>query len=261
DVRTEVLESEVFTSPLSTADRVLFYIQLVILLSNIPIVIYIIWNRRYPPIKAKQVWLTSLLGLSIILMLLSVAVMFGIVEQTGIFRNCHVWGTWVMLLLGVAPTFSLINYRLIVYYRVFIAHKLYSFRRRRTLKEFCRCYWPLAVLISPALIACIVVEVLPKDRSADFRYYKNMPTCLFKMQWAYFIFAYYFAQVLLAWCLYFAMRRIAKSFNEFRSVMPGLALLTISLICTAVVVSLGGAGHSWGRTLNGIVFTIVTELY
>ncbi|KAJ1950715.1 hypothetical protein FBU59_000548 [Linderina macrospora] len=57
------------------------------------------------------------------------------------------------------------------------------------------------------------------------------------------------------------MRRIAKSFNEFKTVMPGLALLTISLISTAVVVSLGGAGHSWGRTLNGIVFTVILNLY
>ncbi|KAI8319726.1 hypothetical protein GQ54DRAFT_24911 [Martensiomyces pterosporus] len=254
-------DDEVRTTPLTAADHVLFYIQIALVLSNCPAVIYMIWNRKYPPIKAKQVWVTAALGCSIVPLSLSTAVVSGATTQTGVFKDCHSWASWGLMLFGFGPVFSLANYRLITFYRVFVANKVYSLRRKRSWKEFANCYWPLAALFLPALVSCVVTEILPEEKSAGFQMYNGIPTCFFRMNYAYWIASYCFAQVLVSWILYFLMRGIAKSFNEFKTVLPGLLILTCSLILYTVVLALGGVGYVWGRSLNAVVFSVGINSY
>ncbi|KAI8319725.1 hypothetical protein GQ54DRAFT_24910 [Martensiomyces pterosporus] len=259
--RAEIKEEEVHTTPLTTVDRVILGIQLAVVLSNFPAVIYLVWNRNYPPIKAKQVWITAALGCSIVPLSLSTSVVDGATTQTGVFKDCHSWATWGLMFFGLGPVFSLANYRLVSYYRVFVAHKLYSFRRRRNWKEFVKCYWPLAVFFSPALVSCIVTQILPEDMAAALRIYNDTPTCLFRMNYAFWLAAYLFAQIFVSWVLYFLMRGIAKSFNEFKTVLPSLLILTCSLAAYTTVVGLGGMAYVWGRSLSALTFSVVLNSY
>ncbi|KAI8325056.1 hypothetical protein GQ54DRAFT_295691 [Martensiomyces pterosporus] len=232
--------------PSTPTEHALFYVTFAINLTNVIFIVYALCCRSYLPIKAKNVWITSGIGIGSTIFNVSYNVVNGMVGYQGWLEYCRMWSGWFMVTLGLGMFQSFINLRLIIYYRVFISRRTHAYSHF-TVRKFLRRYWPFFALWFPSLLSSIVIYVLPSKMSARSVLDKGVRTCDFDFNYIYWIFAYYAAQVIVSWVLYFRMRRIAKAFNEFRTALATLLIFTAIFAMNLIVNLAGGTVHMWGR--------------
>ncbi|KAI8322086.1 hypothetical protein GQ54DRAFT_324461 [Martensiomyces pterosporus] len=246
--------------PAIPAEKPVFYFTLAANLLNIPVILYSLYYRSFLPIKAKHVWLTSGIGLSITLYNIAYNITDGMMGYEGALSHCRLWSGWIMMTFGLGLAVSLYNMRLILYYRVFVTRQTFSYTHF-TLRKFLKRFWPLFALWSPALVTSVVICIIP-PRFSTFPIVDNdVPACDFNNAYSYWTVAYLAVQFVFSWLLYFRMRRIAKAFNEFRMALWLLLIFTIPFVINGVILFVDNAAYPRDRIILALVNTLITNLY
>ncbi|KAJ1963508.1 hypothetical protein GGI12_002017 [Dipsacomyces acuminosporus] len=177
------------------AGSVLFGISLLVLICG--------WiNRAYPPIRAKNLRVVSLMYIGAVLWFVGDIAVNGHVDIVGVWSNCKLWCLWVRLFFAYtfSATAAIRTYAL---YRVFILHRPYrgfSF------------YLPIIIVFACLVIFCLVSQVVAD--SATVMYLREVHICTY-------VWAFRGACLGLLWCIWFVVlyfvyqiRNIHSSFNE-----------------------------------------------
>ncbi|KAJ1959554.1 hypothetical protein GGI12_004278 [Dipsacomyces acuminosporus] len=246
--------------PSERMEHIMFYTVAGINLINIPIIIYSICYRNYLPIKAKNVWITTGIGIGGIVYNFAFNVCLGIIGYKGWYQPCRVWGAWLFFTLGMGLILSLVNTRLVFYYRIFISRRTHVYKHF-TLWKFIRRWYPFFIFWLPTLFSSILVEVIPDTFSVRSILDHGVRTCDWNFNYLYWVFTYYGAQIVVAWCLYFRMRKIAKAFNEFSMAMWTLLFYTIVLTCMISINCAKGSVYAWGRISQCIINAVLFNMH
>ncbi|KAJ1963939.1 hypothetical protein GGI12_001737 [Dipsacomyces acuminosporus] len=246
--------------PHKQSEVALFYTVAAINLLSIPIIVYSFYYRSYLPIKAKNVWISAGIGIGSLVYNFAYNVTLGMVGYGGWYQPCRLWSAWLMFTFGMGVVLSFISLRLIFYYRIFITRRTHI-HDRFTMWGFCRRWWPFFALWAPTLLSSIVAQALPASFSIRSIVDHGIRTCDFNFNYLYWVFAYFAAQMLVAWGLYFRMRKIAKAFNEFRTAIWTLILYTIVLVSNIGINCAGGTVHTWGRITLCLINTIMFNMH
>ncbi|KAI8321292.1 hypothetical protein GQ54DRAFT_325137 [Martensiomyces pterosporus] len=252
--------SELVYAPPIPAERPIFYFTLAVNLINIPLIIYSLLHRRFLPIKSKQIWIISGIGFSITVYNISYNLSDGMLGYGGPLSHCRLWSGWFMMTFGLGMTVSLMNMRLILYYRVFMTRRTHSYKHF-TVKKFARRFWPFFVLWSPALLTSIIIYIIPKRFSTYMIEDRSVAACDFNNGYLYWTEAYLAVQVIFSWLLYFRMRRIAKAFNEFRMAIWLLIIFTIPFITNLIILIVDNAAYPRDRIAMAFVNMSIINLY
>ncbi|KAJ1963940.1 hypothetical protein GGI12_001738 [Dipsacomyces acuminosporus] len=242
------------------AEHVVFYVSLGINLTNVLFIVYAIWFRSYPPIKAKHVWITAGIGVGSTIFNLSFNVISGMVGYHGWLSHCRIWGGWLMMTFGLGLFLSFLNMRLVIHYRVFITRHTCNYKQFTT-RNFVRCWWPIFALWFPSLLSSVLICALPDMHSLKSVLDNGVRTCDFNYRYLYWVFVYFGVQVIISWVLYFRMRHIAKAFNEFRLALATLLIFTAILAINVILACTGAEVQSWGRIVVAWCNTVLFNSY
>ncbi|KAJ2741331.1 hypothetical protein GGI20_005262 [Coemansia sp. BCRC 34301] len=198
---------------------VLYFIQLLA-------VLYSLWNRKYPPIKAKGPWIMSAIFVATIFWFVGDIQVNGHAPLKGSpLVNCKFFGVWMHVLVGICPVGSLIALRAYGLYQVFCLNRPYLGKP---------LYLSAGMLVGILLAFGIVTQALAPAVSVYYiegldicSYHLGCQVSIFVMVWVLWIFV-----VLLNW----RIRNIKSSFKESRESMI-MCIISIGGLTYMTVIS------------------------
>ncbi|KAJ1798109.1 hypothetical protein LPJ59_002712 [Coemansia sp. RSA 2399] len=193
-----------------------------------------------------HVGITACIGMGSIIFNISNNLVQGMAKYNGFLGVCKFWGAWVIMTFGVGLFLPAINMRFVLFHRIFVTGNTYI-RSRFSAFNFFRRFWPFFALWAPSAISSIVITALPGPRGAWLLKDHGLSACDFSHGYLYWIYAYFAAQLVLSWILYFRMRSVAQAFNGFRIAIWTLIIFTITLVINMVINIVQGSNSSWGR--------------
>ncbi|KAH7352590.1 hypothetical protein KP509_19G053100 [Ceratopteris richardii] len=215
----------------------------------------IIWrNRNYRPIKTKSVPLTLLSsagGLIWIVAALVVNHHFRRNEKS-LLANCSLWTFWLQACFGFSLWLNCLTLHLIRLCRIFLC--------KRGTDNF--DYLILLLLLSPAVVFCIVATILKEIRFNKFEGGSD-GNCRFEhgIHWALgliVLLAFYFIVLLY---FSFRLRHIMSPFNEFRLIRRGGILSLFLFLLSLVTLSTHAYRKAVGRCLLSFAITSAIFYY
>ncbi|KAJ1661403.1 hypothetical protein GGF38_003656, partial [Coemansia sp. RSA 25] len=112
--------------PRQAADVIMVIVITVIYFFQLLAVLFMLWNRKYPPIKAKSPWIMMVIFIASIFWFLGDIQINGHAPIKGTpLQNCKAIGIWVHILIGICPIGSLIALRSYGLYQVFCRNRPY----------------------------------------------------------------------------------------------------------------------------------------
>ncbi|PIA12736.1 hypothetical protein COEREDRAFT_99975 [Coemansia reversa NRRL 1564] len=192
--------------PRGKEDIIMIIIISIIYAIDLAAVGFLLWNRKYPPLKCKSPALMACVVLSAVLLFVGDLQTNGHVplEFTAL-HNCKPFGVWVRILLGVCMLSALIALRVYGLYRIFCRNQPFrGWGLYLPFLSYCAClavYGIVSQIVSPRRTIYYMEPV-------DICYYTaGYKASLFAMVWAaWFIVAF------LSW----KIRNIKSAFNESR---------------------------------------------
>ncbi|KAJ2787642.1 hypothetical protein GGI15_000530 [Coemansia interrupta] len=188
-------------------------------------VLFMLWNRNYPPLKSKNpaimtlvmvcawIWFGSELGAN------------GHVPLAGtVMTNCKAFGVWLRILLGVCSVSCLIALRTYGLYRVFHLNMPY---------QGVGFYLPFLCYFLCIIIYGIVSQLI--DASHTITYVAVADICQYHAGFKASVFALLWVTWVLVAVLSWKIRRIKSSFNETREITLACLLVFTVLAFTTVM--------------------------
>jgi hypothetical protein len=77
-------------------------------------------NREFAPLKAKQLPVLLLALISATCWWMGTLQALGVIQQTGIFRYCLLWGVWLQTVLGVQLHLTIYTFRILRLYYILV---------------------------------------------------------------------------------------------------------------------------------------------
>ncbi|KAJ2741330.1 hypothetical protein GGI20_005261 [Coemansia sp. BCRC 34301] len=186
----------------------LYFLQLIA-------VAFMLWNRSYPPIKAKNPGLMACVFVS------SVMWFTGDIQANGHaplrntpLENCKAFGVWVRVLLGVCGMSALIGLRSYGLHRVFCRGRAY---------RGLAFYVPFLIASALMLVYGIVLQILPAD--VTIRYSAPGDLCLYNDKYKASLYALLWVTWIAIAVLNWRTRGIKSSFNEAREILSACAIV------------------------------------
>ncbi|KAJ1929161.1 hypothetical protein IWQ60_001422 [Tieghemiomyces parasiticus] len=213
--------------------------------------LYILANRNYSPLKAKNIPVMGLALLSALFWWMGdsqVSGLFG--EVNGILRLCLMWGLWMRHVLGIMTHLIIINYRLHVLNWVF---------NKRCGARGWRFYLPVCLMAIPPLALCIISAALPYRYTLE--YNAEEQRCKHNSFFKFFAFGYSVVLIMCIWIQSFILRNIKSSFNEFRQILPACVGATVIVTLNALFVITGFHHAIVGRAILSIANLIACQLF
>ncbi|KAJ2591144.1 hypothetical protein GGH99_005585 [Coemansia sp. RSA 1285] len=183
--------------------------------------VYVWCNRRYAPLKAKNIPLMTGIYLHSVFFFFGDLTLCGLVHIRGpFFGNCALMLIWFRSMLGNFSLGALLTIRSYKLYRVFCINKpMYGYRRAM----------PYAVFVMAIVLIGTVSTAIPRSMTVD--YLEGVEFCIFNQH----LVTTYCVLLWFVWAVYMLMiwllRNVRSSFNEFREMAASLALLIICTIC------------------------------
>ncbi|KAJ1986526.1 hypothetical protein H4R33_003309 [Dimargaris cristalligena] len=213
--------------------------------------LYILANRNYPPLKAKNIGVMGAALLSALFWWLGDSHVNGLFGAgDGILGLCLMWGLWLRHVLGIMTHLIIINYRL---------HLLnWVFNKRRSTRGW-KFYVPVVVVAIPVMVLGIIAVALPRKYTLD--YSVALKRCKHNGLIKYMCFSYSVFLILLIWVQSFVLRNIKSSFNEFRQILPACigATLIVGINASFVLSKLHHKIPS--RAILGVCNLIACQLF
>ncbi|KAJ2008124.1 hypothetical protein GGI04_000343 [Coemansia thaxteri] len=185
-------------------------------------VVFMLWNRNYPPIKSKGPLLMAAAYVSCVCWFIGDLQINGHIHlaESGL-TNCRGIGVWVRVLLGVCTVSSLIALRSYGLYRVFRLNRPY---------RGLGLYLPFLVYCVCTLIYGIITQVL--SPSVTVEYMPLLDLCYCPKPFRAALYAYIWLTWLFVATINWHIRGIKSSFNESKemafSCLGVFAILTFS---------------------------------
>ncbi|KAJ2900334.1 hypothetical protein IWW38_000593 [Coemansia aciculifera] len=188
-------------------------------------VLFMLWNRKYPPIKAKSPVLMAVLFLSSALWFVGDVQINGHVTlANSILTNCRGLGVWVRILVGMCGVCAVFALRSFALYHVFCLNMPY---------RGIRFYLPV-VIYALCILTYGVVTLALKSRETMY-YLESLDLCLSPVPFKASIVAFVWITLAIVAFNYWRIRNIKSSFNESRE-MAFTCLLILANILFATLV-------------------------
>ncbi|KAJ2900329.1 hypothetical protein IWW38_000588 [Coemansia aciculifera] len=192
--------------PRQEADLITVIVITVVYFIQFLAVLFMLWNRKYPPIKAKNPVIMTLIFLASVFWYVGDLQINGHAPLRGTpLEECKGIGVWLHLLMGVCSVSLLIALRSYGLYQVFCHNRPF---RGPSL------YTSIGVIGGSLLVFGIITQILPGHMSVQYNrdvdmcgYDKGYKTGLFVFIWLTWV-----AVAALSW----RVRNIKSSFNESR---------------------------------------------
>jgi len=193
---------------------------------------YCLYNRNYPPLKAKNISLMGIVLFSSILFWLGISHSFGLFGWNGVWAYCDFLRVWAEYPFGVQLFVFILSYRLLILYRLLIQKKTVTI------------WWKLIVIAAfyiPLLTCYIVFDVTGHTAYTD-----PVFGCVSTMEWSIFSFAVIFAELIILLFLTVRLRNIKQSFHEYKETRYGFVF---TILCYTVVTVI--YFNQWNYTFAG----------
>ncbi|KAI9503847.1 hypothetical protein GGI25_005771 [Coemansia spiralis] len=201
--------------PRTSADLAIVILLSVIYLINLLAVIFVVFNRKYPPLKSKNPLLMVILFLASALWFVGDTQVNGHVTLAGsVFTNCRGFGIWVRVLLGVCAVSAVIAVRSYALHHVFYLNLP---------ARGWRFLLPILVYIVCIIIYGIVTMALKPSASAE--YMPALDICSLATPFKIAIFVFIWVSLAFVALITWRIRNIKSSFNETREMMVSCVIV------------------------------------
>ncbi|KAJ1972992.1 hypothetical protein H4R35_004366 [Dimargaris xerosporica] len=217
---------------------------------NLLAFLYLLKNRNYPPLKAKNIPLMTVALVSSFFWWLGDSHVNGLFGFRPPFNLCLMWGFWMRHVLGILTHLIVINYRLHLLRWLFVL--------KRPGKGW-RFYVPVILISIPPALLGIVGVVLPRNYTLI--YSTGLARCKHNSLIKYLVLSYSVFLILLIWVQSFLLRNIKSSFNEFRSVVPACIGTTVVVTLNATFVLFELHHTIAGRAVLGVANIVACQLF
>ncbi|KAJ1657043.1 hypothetical protein IWQ61_003496 [Dispira simplex] len=230
-------------------DWIILSLGIVIFAVDLIVFLYILKNRAYSPLKAKNIPLMGVTLLSALFWWLGdsyVNGLFGPILTT----QCLMWGIWLRHVLGIFA------YTLIINYRLHLLHWLFNIK---SMIRGWRFYMPIVLVAAPDLVIAILSVVVSKGQTVT--YDNDRQRCKHSPLVKYVTFSYSTFLIILIWVQSFLLRNIKSSFNEFRQILPACLGITIVIIVNTTFVLLKFHHTVVGRAILGLACLFTSQIF
>ncbi|KAJ2658794.1 hypothetical protein IW148_004519 [Coemansia sp. RSA 1199] len=211
--------------PRGKADWIMIIIITCVYSIDVIAVLFMLWNRKYPPLKCKSPVLMACMMVAGILWFV------GDIQANGHaplehspLHNCKAFGVWVRILLGVCTLSALIAMRSYGLFRVF--------RKNQPFRGW-GLYVPYVAYCLCMLVYGIVSQVVsPK---LTIHYMTLVDICYYETGFKASVFAIVWVTWLVVAVLSWRIRHIKSSFNEAREMLVACSAVFAVLIFTTVM--------------------------
>ncbi|KAJ2513761.1 hypothetical protein GGI11_004285 [Coemansia sp. RSA 2049] len=188
-------------------------------------VVYLLWNRRYPPLKAKGPELMAVLFAAAAVWFVGDIQAGGIVPLAAArMANCRAFAFWAQMLLGGCLFSGVLGIRSYMLVRVF--------RQNRPARGW-RFYGPVAAYL--ACLAVFGVLSVTLGPEATSRYDAALDVCDSNTPLMKAVVAFAWVSIALVVVLTWAIRSIKSSFDESREMTFACALMLAALVFSTAV--------------------------
>ncbi|KAI9503848.1 hypothetical protein GGI25_005770 [Coemansia spiralis] len=211
--------------PRGTADIVMIVVISIVYFVDVLAALYLLWNRRYPPLKSKSPVIMTMCIVASVLWFAGDIQVNGHAPLEGTpMAECKAFGVWMRVLLGVCTLSALVALRSYGLYRVFCRNLPYSgIGLYLPFVIYCVCILVYGI-VSQVLSARTTIHYMPV---LDICYYEpGYKASLFALLWVTWIFV-----ALINW----RIRHIKSSFNESREMLAACIAVFAVLIFTTVM--------------------------
>ncbi|KAJ2103678.1 hypothetical protein GGI09_000541 [Coemansia sp. S100] len=208
--------------PISYKDLALIITISVVYGIDLLAVIFMLWNRNYPPLKSKRPLLMAAAFASCVCWFIGDLQINGHLHlaQTGL-TNCRGIGLWVRVLLGVCTVSSLIALRSYGLFRVF--------RQNRPYRGL-GLYLPFLIYCGCTLVYGVIAQLLGPEKTVE--YLPLLDLCYCPKPFRAALYVYIWTTWLFVAFVNWHIRGIKSSFNESREMAMScffvFAILTFS---------------------------------
>ncbi|KAJ2495373.1 hypothetical protein IWW47_004100 [Coemansia sp. RSA 2052] len=207
--RVEIFKSMgMVLDPRQAADLIMVIVITVAYSIQFLAVLFMLWNRKYPPIKAKSPWNMSLIFVASIFWFIGIIQINGHAPLKGTpLTQCKAVGIWLFYLMGTCPVSGLIALRSYGLYQVFYRNRPY---------RGIPLYASAGLLVGVLLTFGIVTQAVPDDISIYYIELVDSCGCTLGFQVAVYVLIWilWLAVAILSW----RIRNIRSSFNESREI-------------------------------------------
>ncbi|KAJ2115124.1 hypothetical protein IW146_002554 [Coemansia sp. RSA 922] len=216
EARVQIFKSQgMVLEPRQAGDLVLVIVITLVYFFQLLAVLFMLWNRKYPPIKAKNPWMMLPIFVAYIFWFVGDLQINGHAPLKGTaLEKCKAFGVWLHLLLGIYPVSAFIGLRSYSLYQVFC--------RNLPFRGF-QLYASVAFIVGSLLTFGIVTEALPVSKTT--LYLDGLDMCNFSSGFQAAIFAYVWVSWAAVAALNWRIRNIKSSFNESREITVACAIV------------------------------------
>ncbi|KAJ1895129.1 hypothetical protein LPJ66_004775 [Kickxella alabastrina] len=241
------VDMDMKVDPRGKADKIMLIVISTIYSIDFVAVLYMLWNIKYPPLKAKNPTIMTLVMISSIVWFVGDLQTNGHVPLANTpMTNCKAFGIWARLLSGVCLYNSLISLRAYGMYRVFYLHRPY---------HGLGLYLPYFLYILCLIAFGVVAQVLSPAISTV--YVSGIDICSYTAGFKAAMFGFLGATVLIGAIALWKVRSIKSSFNESREMMLSYIIMVVAL-AFAITVSYIGPKYTLDVRLR-IIFTSLSH--
>ncbi|KAJ2017123.1 hypothetical protein GGI03_001451 [Coemansia sp. RSA 2337] len=195
--------------PRQAADVIMVIIISLVYFIQFIAVIYMLCNRTYPPIKAKNPVLMTCVFISSIMWFTGDIQANGHAPLKGTpLQYCKAFGVWVRVLLGVCGMSALIGLRSYGLYRVFCRNLAY---------RGLGFYIPFIIASACMVVYGIVLQALPDNVTVEYK--ELVDLCYYNDKYKASLYALLWVTWVIIAGLNWCIRNIKSSFNETREIL------------------------------------------
>ncbi|KAI7833639.1 hypothetical protein BX661DRAFT_63633 [Kickxella alabastrina] len=188
-------------------------------------VLFLLWNRNYPPLKSKGPIIMTLI------ILISMIWFVGDLQGNGHLplantplTNCKAFGFWMRILMGACTICALTAFRAYGLYRVFFLNLPY---------HTVGLYLPFVIYYACLLIYGVVCQVLKPEITV--MYLPSIDICKYTRPFKMSLFVFMWLSWVAMMGVFWKIRNIKSSFNEGREMLISCGIIFGALLSATVM--------------------------
>ncbi|ORX69449.1 hypothetical protein DL89DRAFT_267670 [Linderina pennispora] len=219
---------------------------------DLVVMLYIVWNRKYPPIRAKNIPLLVVLFVSLVIWYIgSIATQLDVGNINSFSGSCILFAIWFRVLLGVF-LFTFVNvFRLYTYIRIF--------RYRKPVKGW--SYW-IPVIIFLVIILAFGLTTTLLHESLGVFLIEGIDVCRYTIRFKEIAFGIVWFGWLAVILSTFLARNINTSFNEYYEMLAVCIITSIAIAYETIIqhILANYILFIWSRTTSALIEVIAGQV-
>ncbi|KAJ2710140.1 hypothetical protein H4R19_003896 [Coemansia spiralis] len=225
--------------PIGKADMALVIVVSAVYGLDLVAVMYLLWNRRWPPLKSKSPGIMAAGVGSCVCWFVGDLQINGHVHLAGTpLANCKVVGVWVRVLLGVCTLSALLALRSYGLFRVFC---------RNQPGRGAGLYLPFLVYCLFSAVCGVVAQVLSPHITVE--YWPALDACYCPKPFRGALYAYIWATWVVIAGINYRIRHIKSAFNESREMAVSCAVV-FAVLMFSTAMQFARPDYPFRRTLR-----------